>query len=60
MVDLSLALIAQTELPLEEAGRIAASVKELAERLFPGKGEVFNLVYAPRFRRLMAEKYRLH
>ncbi len=47
MVDLTITLIAQTDMPLEEASRIAASAKEFVERLFPGKSGVFNLVYAP-------------
>jgi hypothetical protein len=60
MVDLIISLIAQTDMPLEEASRIAASAKGFAERLFPGKGNVFDLIYAPRLKRLINEKYGLH
>ena len=37
----------------------AGSVRELAMQLFPGKGHVFDMVYAPRLRRLLTDKYRL-
>lgn len=59
MVDFTIALIVQSDMTLEEASRHAASVREFALKLFPGKGEVFDLIYAPRFRRLLADKYRL-
>lgn len=59
MVDFTLALIMQTDMTLEEASRHAAGVREFATKLFPGKGDVFDLVYAPRFRRVLTEKYRL-
>ncbi len=60
MVDLTITLIAQMDMPLEEASRMAASAKGFAERLFSGKGDVFDLVYAPRLKRVIAEKYGLH
>lgn len=59
MADLTMSLIIQTDMTHEEASAHAASVRELAIRLFPGKGEVYDLIYAPRFRRLIAERYRL-
>ena len=59
MVDFTLALIMQTDMTLEEAARHAAAVRELAANLFPGKGDVFDLVYAYRFRRVLTDKYRL-
>lgn len=59
MVDFTMALIMQSDMPLEEAARHAEGVREFALKLFPGKGDVFDLVYAPRFRRLLTEKYRL-
>lgn len=60
VVDLTIGLIAQTDLPIEEASQMVASTKELAMKLFPGKGEVFDMVYGPRFKRLLVEKYGLH
>lgn len=59
MVDLTMSIIIDTEMTLEEASRHAAGVRELALRLFPGKGEVFDLVYGPRFKRLLRDKYML-
>jgi hypothetical protein len=59
VVNLSLSLIAQGDLPYEEARKIAASAEQLAETLFPGKGDVYDLLYRPKFRRLINEIYRL-
>ncbi len=59
VVNLSLSLIAQGGLPYEEAQEIAAAARRLAEELFPGKGGVYDLVYRPKFRRLINEVYRL-
>ena len=60
LVDFSLAYIAQTKLPLEEAQAIVGGVKKQALRLFPEKEETFDLIYLPRFQRLLRDKYRLH
>lgn len=57
LVDFSLAFIAQSPISLEEAHRIVLGVKEQASQLFPGKEETFDLIYSPRFRRLIVEKY---
>jgi 4-hydroxy-3-methylbut-2-enyl diphosphate reductase IspH len=59
LVDFSLALIAQTPMSLDEAQRVVQAVREQAMRLFPGKEETFELLYTPRFRRLIAEKFGL-
>ncbi len=59
VVNLSLSLIAQGDLPYEEAQEIAAAARRLEEQLFPGKGEVYDLLYRPKFRRLINEVYRL-
>ncbi len=60
LVDFSLAYLAQTKLPLEEAQAVVEGVKKQALRLFPEKEETFDLIYLPRFRRLLRDKYRLH
>jgi hypothetical protein len=59
VVNFSLSLIAQGDLPYEEAQEVVAAAKRLAEDLFPGKGDVFELVYRPQFRRLINDLYRL-
>ena len=60
LVDFTLAYLAQTKLPLEEAQAVVAGVKKQALLLFPEKEETFDLIYLPRFQRLLRDKYRLH
>jgi hypothetical protein len=60
LVDFSLAYLAQTNLPLEEAQAVVEGVKKQALRLFPEKEETFDLIYLPRFRRLLRDNYHLH
>jgi hypothetical protein len=59
LVDFSMALIAQSPMSLDEAHRVVEAVRQQALRLFPGKEETFELLYTPRFRRLIAEKFSL-
>ncbi len=59
LVDFSLAFIAQSDIPQSHAHRVVVAVKQRAMVLFPGKEATFDLIYGPRFRRLIAEKYRL-
>jgi 4-hydroxy-3-methylbut-2-enyl diphosphate reductase IspH len=60
LVDFSLAYLAQTKLSLEEAQAVVQGVKKQALRLFPEKEETFDLIYLPRFQRLLTDKYRMH
>jgi hypothetical protein len=60
MVDLSMNIIAQGNLSIEEASHMVGNVRKIAVNLFPGKEKTFDLIYRPRFKRLMAEKYGLH
>lgn len=57
VVGLVMNVISQTDLPLEEAGELIASTRQFALRLFPDKGLAYDLIYQPRFRRLLSEKY---
>lgn len=59
IVDLTISVIAQSNMPIEEASRMVASTREVALKLFPGKEEAYDLIYRPRFQRLLREKYRL-
>ncbi|MCE5336175.1 MAG: hypothetical protein LLG06_16460 [Desulfobacteraceae bacterium] len=59
LVDFSMALIAQSAMSPEEAQRVVEGVRSQAARLFPGKDGTFELLYTPRFRRLIAEKFAL-
>ncbi len=59
VVNLALNIIAQGEMPIEEAHNLIAATRRLALQLFPGKGEVYDLIYRPKFQRLVNEVYRL-
>lgn len=58
IVDFALNYIRQNDISLEEALSICEGVKRHALNMFPDKEETFNIVYAPRFRRLLNEKYK--
>jgi hypothetical protein len=58
-ITLTLQVIAQGEISVEEATELAAAARRVALQLFPGKGDVFDLLYRPKFRRLINEIYRL-
>lgn len=58
-VDLTLALLCQSDLSLNEARKLIADARERVLELFPDKGETFDLIYGSRFRRLLVEKYHL-
>ena len=60
VVHLSLSLIAQGDLPLEEAQEIAAATRRMALTLFPGKDDVYDLIFRPKFKQLIADVYRLN
>ena len=54
-VDVACALLRQGRLTRAEAEVIVATTREQALSLFPGKGDVFDLVLAPRFARILDE-----
>ncbi|HWP58673.1 MAG TPA: hypothetical protein VNL14_12350 [Candidatus Acidoferrales bacterium] len=58
-VDLTTALLYQADLTLETAQRLVAACKKAALELFPDKEETFDLVYGPRFRRILTERFGL-
>jgi hypothetical protein len=58
MVDFSLEYLRTQRLNHDQAMTIVEGVRRLALRLFPGKEEAFDIIYAPRFRRLLNEKFR--
>jgi hypothetical protein len=57
VVHLALSVIAQTDMPRADAEAMVEAVRRTAVRLFPGKEAVFDLIYLPRFRRLLADRY---
>ncbi len=60
MMNLVMSVISQNDaMPVEEASELVASARRAALNLFPGKELAYDLIYRPRFQRLMAEKYRI-
>jgi len=57
VVHLALGVIAQSEMDLAAAEKMVSAVRGAALRLFPGKEFAFDLIYLPRFRRLIGERY---
>jgi hypothetical protein len=58
-MDVAAALLWRVDLTLEEAQDVIDHAKQTALQLFPDKEETFDLIYGPRFRRILVEKYRL-
>ena len=53
--DLVVQLILMGRVSYEEAEKLISNTRNLAESLFPGKGQVFDLIYMPKFRRALRE-----
>jgi hypothetical protein len=59
VVGLTMNVIATSDLTVEEAAELVAAARRYALGLFPDKAGTYDLIYAPRFQRLMAERFRL-
>jgi hypothetical protein len=59
LVDFSILSIQQDDLALEEAEGIVENVKRAACSFFPGKEGTFELIYRPRFNRVIRERFGL-
>ena len=57
LVDFSVLSIQQDDLSLEEAQNLVEDVKKAACNLFPRKEETFELIYRPRFNRVIEERF---
>ena len=58
LVDLTFAIIAQDDdLTLDQAWEHVLALKGAAIAMFPGKEETFDLLYLPRFSRLLQERF---
>jgi hypothetical protein len=58
VVDLNLAvLMQQADLTLQEAFQIMRDAKKAVLNLFPDKELAYELIYAPRFRRIISERF---
>jgi hypothetical protein len=60
LVDTTSALLRQTDLTLGEALRLTELVRVEALRLFPDKADTYDLIYRPRFERLIRERFGDH
>ncbi len=59
-VNLALSVIGQTDMSLAQAQEMVAAARGMAMRLFPGKELAFDMIYLPRFHRLLAERFPFH
>lgn len=60
MMDLVMQVIAQdAKLTFDEAAQMVADSRTAALAMFPGKELAYDLIYRPRFQRLMRERFRL-
>ncbi len=59
VVDLVLSVLRQSDMPVEEAAELVAATRRFALNLFPDKGPTYDLIYQPKFQRLLSEKYRM-
>ena len=60
MMNLVMQVIAQdSKLTVEEASQMVADSRRAVLAMFPGKELAYDLIYRPRFQRLMRERFRL-
>jgi hypothetical protein len=57
VVDLAQAVLTQSDLTLQESLDVMENTKKTALALFPDKEFVYDLVYTPRFRRIIEERF---
>jgi hypothetical protein len=60
IVNLTEAVLMQSDLSLQEALQLMENTKKAALSLFPDKESVYELVYTPRFRRILHERFTVH
>lgn len=58
IVDFALQHIRTEEITHDQAIAIVEGVKKHALRLFPDREEAFDIIYAPRFKRVLNEKFK--
>lgn len=59
VVALVTSVLQDSDMPVEEAAELVAETRRYALRLFPDKAETYDIIYQPRFKRLLAEKYKV-
>lgn len=60
IISLTTSVIAEGNLSFNESLRMIEGAKRAALAIFPDKEAVFDLIYIPRFRRLLNEVYGRH
>ena len=58
LVDFTLNFIRTHDITHDHAISIVEGVKKHTLKLFPGKEEAFDIIYAPRFKRTLNEKFK--
>jgi hypothetical protein len=60
MMDMVMSVISQDgSLTVDQAAELVADSKKAALAMFPDKELAYNIIYKPRFQRLMRERYRI-
>jgi type II secretory pathway component PulL len=59
VVNLVMNVLSQSDIPVEEASELVAQTRRFALTLFPDKAHTYDLIYQPKFRRILAEKYKV-
>ena len=59
VVDLVINVLRQSDVTVEEASELVAATRQFALRLFPDKELTYDLIYRPRFQRLLTEKFKM-
>jgi hypothetical protein len=57
IVDFAIEYLRSQQLNHDEAIRVVEGVRKHALKLFPGKEDAFDIIYAPRFKRVLNEKF---
>jgi len=58
-MDLISSVLMQSSLTWDEAAELISNARQLALGMFPDKELAFEIIYAARFRRIIAERFRL-
>jgi len=57
IVDYAESLLRRSELSQKDCLDLVENTRKTVLRLFPGKADVFNLIYVPRFSRVIGERF---
>jgi hypothetical protein len=57
IIDIAEAVLMQSQLTLRESLDLVDQTRKAALSLFPDKGSVYDLIYVPRFRRIIDERF---